>query len=90
MTETVRAWLAERTYSDDEQNLVILVYATPDGSKYMRKERALTSFEDDREVQAAIDVPETKLATVENEAVREELSNGVESTMAEYGPDETI
>ena len=48
----VRAWLIERTYSDDEQNVVILTYATPDGKRSLRKERALTSFDDDRETPA--------------------------------------
>ena len=42
----IRVWLVERTYSDDEQNLIILTYATPDGEQYYRKERALTSFTD--------------------------------------------
>lgn len=43
-TDGVRVWLVERTFSDDEQNIVVLVYATPDGERYLRKERALTSF----------------------------------------------
>jgi hypothetical protein len=42
--ETVRVWLVERTYSDDEQNLIISTYATPDGARYYRQERALTTF----------------------------------------------
>ena len=33
----VRVWLVERTYSDDEQNLAVLIYATPDGKRYCRK-----------------------------------------------------
>jgi len=36
--ETVRVWLVERTYSDDDQNIIILVYATPDGERYYRKD----------------------------------------------------
>jgi hypothetical protein len=48
-TETVRVWLVERTYSDDEQNLIILTYATPDGSRDYRKEvTALRPSADDR------------------------------------------
>lgn len=43
-SETVRVWLVERTYSDDEQNIIITIYATPDGERYYRQERALTSF----------------------------------------------
>jgi hypothetical protein len=33
-SDAVRVWLVERTYSDDEQNLIILTYATPDGTAY--------------------------------------------------------
>jgi hypothetical protein len=63
--ETVRVWLVERTYSDDEQNLIILVYATPDGRRYFRKERALTSFTGaQRETKAAVDVEADQLGTV--------------------------
>ena len=54
--DSIRVWLVERTYSDDEQNLVILVYATLDGKHYYRKERALTSFDDIRDTTAAIEV----------------------------------
>ena len=42
--ETERVWLVERTYGDDEQNMIILTYATPDGRRDYRKERALPSF----------------------------------------------
>ena len=42
--ERVRVWLVERTYSDDEQNLIISTYATPDGRRCYRQERALTTF----------------------------------------------
>jgi len=40
----VRVWLVEGTYSDDEQNLIVLTCATPDGRREFRKERALPSF----------------------------------------------
>ena len=63
-------WLVERTYSDDEQNLIILVYATADGERYMRKERALTSFEDSRETEAALNVDGKRLAEVADEETR--------------------
>ena len=39
----VRMWLVERTYGDDEQNMIILTHATPDGRHGFRKERALTA-----------------------------------------------
>ena len=67
--DEVRVWLVERTFSDDEQNIVILVYATPDGSRYLRKERALTSFTGPaRETHAALSVDPGALAPVDDPA----------------------
>lgn len=87
---TVRVWLAERTYSDDEQNLVILVYATLDGERYLRKERALTSFSDDRDTYAAIDVSADALASVPDDETREAYAAAAERTAAEYGPGDVV
>ncbi|MFQ3295388.1 MAG: hypothetical protein ACI9PP_001689 [Halobacteriales archaeon] len=57
MTDQVCVWLVERTDSDDEQNLIILTYATPDGKRDFRKERALTSFTGKRrETDVCLDV----------------------------------
>ncbi len=63
---TVRVWLVERTYSDDEQNMIILIYATPDGGRYFRKERALTSANDIRKTMAAVEASPHNLGTVED------------------------
>lgn len=63
-TDAVRVWLVERTYSDDEQNLIILTYATTDGEQYFRKERALTSFGDERDTTAAVDAAPDNLGSV--------------------------
>jgi hypothetical protein len=48
--ESVRVWLVERTYSDDE--------------RYFRKERALTSVSGDRETTAAVEVSPDNLGRV--------------------------
>ena len=37
--DTVRTWLVERSY--DDRGLVTLVYATPDGERYVRREVAM-------------------------------------------------
>ena len=87
---TVRVWLAERTYSDDEQNLIILEYATPDGERYLRKERALTSFSDDRPVKAAIDVDPGKLGDVTDPAEQERYASAASETADNYDPGDTI
>jgi len=84
--DTVDVWLVERTYSDDEQNLVILTYATPDGQRVFRKERALTSFSDERAT------PVMLWASVENPGVVEDpdeqarYAAEVERMQAEYEP----
>ncbi|ELZ01039.1 hypothetical protein [Natrialba aegyptia] len=88
--DTERVWLVERTYSDDEQNLIILVYATPDGEKYFRKERALTSFTDMRDTTAALDVNPDNLGAVEDEAEREQYAAEAERMAETHDPDDPI
>ncbi|OIB57310.1 hypothetical protein [Natrialba sp. SSL1] len=88
--ETVRVWLVERTYSDDEQNLIILVYATPDGEQYFRKERALTSFTDMRDTTAALAVNPENLGTVDDEAEREQYATEAIRMAENHDPDDPI
>ncbi|MFD1599783.1 hypothetical protein [Halobellus rarus] len=85
-----RVWLVERTYSDDEQNIVILVYATLDGTRYLRKERALTSFDDVRDTTAAIRARESSLGRVADPDERERYASEAKRTKQQYGPDEVI
>ncbi len=86
----VRVWLVERTYSDDEQNLVISVYATPDGRRYYRQERALTSFSGASGTPASKMVSEDDLGEVEDEDRVERYVREVERVRARYDPDETV
>jgi hypothetical protein len=88
--ETVRVWLVERTYSDDEQNLIILTYATPDGERYFRKERALTSFGDVRDTTAVVDVDPSNLGTVTDEAEREQYAAEAQRMADVHDPDDVI
>ncbi|MFC3959331.1 hypothetical protein [Halovivax cerinus] len=88
--ETVRVWLVERTYSDDEQNLIILVYATLDGERYFRKERALTSSTDIRETTAALDVAADDLGAVRNDDERERYALEARRMADEHDPDDAI
>ena len=93
MTEqsSVRVWLVERTYGDDEQNLIILTYATPDGTRSFRKERALTSFTgDERGTNAALDVSPDNLSEVTDPNQREQYAAEAGRTAENYDPDETI
>lgn len=89
-TDHVRVWLVERTYSDDELNLIILVYATTDGDRYFRKERALTSGTDARETTAALEVDPDNLGRVDDEALREQYATEATRMAREHEPDDAI
>jgi len=88
--ERVRMWLVERTYSDDEQNMVILTYATPDGERYFRKERALTSFSDVRDTTAAVDTDPENVGAVSDSADRERYAAEAEGMAQAHDPDDVI
>jgi hypothetical protein len=90
MSEQVRVWLVERTYSDDEQNLIILTYATTDGSQDLRKERALTSFSDHRQTQVCLTVDQSDLGEVADPKIREQYAREATTMQTKHDPDETI
>lgn len=91
MTEKTRVWLVERTYSDDEQNLIILTYATPDGRRDFRKERALTSFSGTpRETPVSLAVAPSNLGTVEDPDTRKRFTDEAERMAEKHGQDGTI
>ena len=88
--EAVRVWLVERTYSDDEQNLVILTYATVDGERYFRKERALTSFTDVRETTAAVDAKPSNLGVVDDPETSERYATEASRMATAHDPSDVI
>ncbi|WP_262180794.1 hypothetical protein [Haloarcula laminariae] len=89
--ESVRVWLVERTYGDDEQNMIILTYATPDGRREFRKERALTSYTGDhRETPVSMPVDPDNLGTVDDAATRERYVTEAERMREKHAPDETL
>jgi hypothetical protein len=91
MADTVRVWLVERTYSDDEQNLIILTYATPDGSRAFRKERALTSFTgEERGTTAALAVAPENLAAVTDPDTRKRYAAETARMARTHDPDDPI
>ena len=88
--DTVRVWLVERTYSDAEQNLIILTDATTDGSRYFRKERALTSFGDVRETTAAVEVEPSNLGAVDDEDERAQYAAEAQRMAEVHDPADVI
>lgn len=88
--QQVQVWLVERTYSDDEQNLIILIYATPDGRRYFRKERALTSFDDVRETTAAVETDPENLGSVEDPDRRDRYATEATRMQETHDPEDAI
>jgi hypothetical protein len=88
--ESVQVWLVERTYSDDELNIIILTYATPDGDRYLRKERALTSFGDRRDTTAAVDASPDSLGGVDDAETRERWAAEASRMREEHDPDDLV
>lgn len=89
-TREVETWLVERTYSDDEQNLIILTYATTDGTRYLRKERALTSFEDERDTTAGLQITPGRLAAVHDEELRDQYATEAQRMAANHSITDVI
>jgi hypothetical protein len=91
MAAETRVWLVERTYSDDEQNLIILTYATPDGRQEFRKERALTSFGGDhRETSVSLTVPASNLGVVDDPDTRDRYTTEATRMADMYAADDTL
>lgn len=88
--EHVRVWLVERTYSDDEQNLIILTYATLDGKQYFRKERAHTAGRNTRETTAAVETDPVNLGTVADPERRVQYATEARRMKETHDPDDTI
>ena len=86
----VRVWLVERTYSDDEQNLIILTYATPDGERYFRKERALTSFTDVRDTTAAVNADQDDLGSINDSDLQGQYAAEAQRMQEVHDPEDVI
>jgi len=86
MTET--AWLVERSYGRGE-DIVTLVYATPDGSRTLTKQLSYRLIRG-KEITAAREIEADKLETVEDEADRERYAEEVKRMQERYDPDEEV
>ena len=89
--DSVRVWLVERTYSDDELNLIILVYATEDGRYYHRRERALTSFTGPvRATKAGLCVSSDAVGTVDDPETRVRYATEATRMADQHAPDDEV
>ena len=85
---TVRCWLVERDF--DSRNIVTLVYATPDGSRYQQRERSSAALRSGPDVTAAVEVDEDELEPVSDDETRERYATEAERTAEQYDPDDPI
>jgi hypothetical protein len=88
--DPVRVWLVERTLSDDEQNIIVHVYATPDGERYYREERAVTSAANARPTTAAVDVDPDNLGPVLDDDEREQYATEATRMAEAHDPGDHI
>lgn len=85
---TVQCWLVEREFG--ARNIVTLVYATPDGSRYQQRERSSTALRTGSAVTAATEIPESDLEPVADAETRERYATEIERVTDQYDPDEPI
>jgi len=85
--ETVRCWLVDRETRDE--NLVTLVYATPDGERHLTEQLSFQLLRR-RDVTAARDVPVGKLEPTPSDADRERYATQAESMADRHDPDDAV
>ncbi|RQG95156.1 hypothetical protein [Natrarchaeobius chitinivorans] len=85
---TEQCWLVEREFGD--RNVVTIVYATADGSRYLHRERSTASLRNGSPVTAAVEVPEDDLEAVRDEDRRERYATEANRTETQFDPDDPI
>ncbi|WP_255192290.1 hypothetical protein [Natronobeatus ordinarius] len=85
---TVRCWLVERSF--DDRNLLTLVYATPDGCRFQRRERSAAALRNGPPVTAAVEIEADALESVTDEETRERYAAEAARTAERYAPDGPI
>lgn len=85
-----RVWLVERAYSEEVQNMLELVYATPDGSRMLHLQKMLSTPQQADEITAARNVRAEKLEPVRDEDTKERYAREAERMREKYEPDETV
>jgi len=88
--EETRVWLVERAYSEEVQNMLELVYATPDGEQHLRLQKMLSSPHQADSITAARDVADEKLEPVRADEAAERYAREAERMRERYEPDETV
>jgi hypothetical protein len=84
--------MVERTYSADSPNILVIVYATPDGERYLQKEWAFNRFGSTRapEVTAAMEADPDDLHPVEDDELREQYATEAERMQERHDPGDPV
>jgi acetylornithine/succinyldiaminopimelate/putrescine aminotransferase len=89
--ETKQVWMVERTFSADSPHILVIRYATPDGERYLQKERAYNRFGGNApEVTAAINATAEDLVSVSDSETRERYAAEAERMMERHDPDDAV
>jgi predicted transcriptional regulator len=91
-SEPERVWMVERTFSSDSPHILVTVYATPDGERYLQKERAFNRFGSGPgpTVTAAIDVDAERLAPVDDAELRDRYATEAARMRERHDPDDAV
>ncbi|WEL18094.1 MULTISPECIES: hypothetical protein [unclassified Halorhabdus] len=84
--ETVQCWLVERDFYDED--LVTLVYATPDGSRAVTQQRS-TALLMKEQVTAAIEIEPDRLEPVDGDE-QERYAREAERMAEQNEPDDPV
>lgn len=87
-----QVWMVERTFSADSPHILVTVYATLDGTKYLQKERAFNRFGSDPGpvVTAAMSVPDDRLTVVSDSELRERYANEARRMRDRHDPSDAV
>jgi hypothetical protein len=88
--DETRVWLVERAYSEEVQNMLELVYATPDGERRLHLQKMLSTPRQADDITAARTVPDEKLEPVRDEDDIERYAREADRMREKYEPDETV
>jgi hypothetical protein len=89
--ETTRVWMVERTFSADAPHILVIVYAVPDGSRYLQQERAFNRFGGTApEVTAAIEVSPDELGPIDDPDRRDRYADEAERMRKRHDPDDLV
>ena len=87
-----RVWMVERTYSADSPNILVITYASSDGTQSYQKEWAFNRYgaSDVPEVTAAIQVDRDQLVEVAEDQTRKRYAGEAERMAQRHAPDEPV